>query len=347
MRNGQTSQSAGYPVWPPLKASMSWPCSAPKCQKSKQALWVDKVTKRTLPVKHFHIIFTVPDHLNRVCLWNPAMYYNLLFSAVWRTLHSFGYSHYGVETGAMAVLHSWGQNLSLHPHIHCIVPAAGCSLKGKWKRIGKEKYLYPVHQLSMAFKGKFLDSLRRKLKALGRPEAFETDIRRAYNTPWVVFSEASMAGPEHVIAYLGQYTHRVAISNDRIRDISKTHVKFMAKDYRDRGRQKPVSLTGTEFLRRFCQHVFPKGFVRIRRFGIYHPTTIRSMGLQFTTEEEIPQPELETKKQSTAERIRQLTGFDPGICQTCKKGRLVVVAELPRIRSPAASLPALLTSMVL
>ena len=319
----------------------------PKCQAAKQALWIEKVTRLALPVKHFHIIFTVPHHLNRVCLWNPSMYYNLLFSAVWRTLHSFGYSHYGVETGAIAVLHSWGQNLSLHPHIHCIVPAAGYSLQGRWKRIGKEKYLYPVHQLSATFKGKFLDSLKRKLKTLGKPEAFAAEIRQSYKTSWVVFSEASMAGAEHVIAYLGQYTHRVAISNDRIRDISKTHVRFIAKDYRDRGRQKPVSLTGAEFLRRFCQHVFPKGFVRIRRFGIYHSTTIRSMGLKFTAGEEIPQPKQQTTKQNTAAAAHQLAGFDPGICQTCRKGRLVVVAELPRIRSPAASLPALLTSMVL
>ncbi len=139
----------------------------------------------------------------------------------------------------------------------------------------------------------------------------------------------------------------VAISNDRIQDITKTHVRFIAKDYRDRGRQKPVSLTGAEFLRRFCQHVFPKGFVRIRRLGIYHPTTIRSMGLQFTAEEEIPQPKQQTTKQSNVAGTNQPADFAPGICQTCKNGRLVVVAELPRIRSPAASLPALLTSMVL
>ncbi len=138
----------------------------------------------------------------------------------------------------------------------------------------------------------------------------------------------------------------VAISNDRIRDISKTHVRFIAKDYRDRGRQKPVSLTGAEFLRRFCQHVFPKGFVRIRRFGIYHPTTIRSMGLQFTTEEESLQRELQTKKQSNVAGTNQPADFAPGICQKCKKGRLVVVAELPRVRSPAASLPALLKSFL-
>ncbi len=198
----------------------------------------------------------------------------MLFNAVWQTLHSFGYTHYGVETGAIAVLHSWGQNLSLHPHIHCIVPAAGYSLKGEWKHIGKyENYLYPVHQLSNTFKGKFLDSVKRKLKALDAKDCFKTQIEKAYQSKWVVYSEASMASAQNVIHYLGQYTHRVAISNPRIIDISETHVKFIAKDYRDRAKQKLVRLDGVEFLRRFCLHIMPKRFVRIRKYGIYNPIT--------------------------------------------------------------------------
>jgi hypothetical protein len=319
----------------------------PKCQSAKQALWVENVTSLTLPIKHYHIIFTVPHALNKVCIWNPTIYYNLLFSAVWRTLHSFGYSEYGAESGAIAVLHSWGQNLGLHPHIHCIVPAAGYTIKGQWKRIGKPLFLYPVHALSKTFKGKFMDSLRRKLRKINMPDAFQAEINQAYKTDWVVFSQASMAGPEHVIGYLGQYTHRVAISNERIMDISKTHVKFMAKDYRDADRQKPVSLTGTEFLRRFCLHVFPKGFVRIRRYGIYNPATIRNMNLQFSTQQQIPSKDPKTKKKITPELIKQLTGFDPGICRKCKTGRMVVVAVLPRIRSPAAHLPSMLLCKIL
>lgn len=319
----------------------------PKCQNTKQALWVEEITRLTLPIKHYHIIFTVPHDLNKVCLWNPTLYYNLLFSAVWRTLHSFGYSEYGVESGAIAVLHSWGQNLSLHPHIHCIVPSAGYTLKGQWKRIGEPKFLYSVHALSKTFKGKFLASLRRKLRKAGLPDAFLAEIKRAYEPDWVVFSEASLAGPEHVIRYMGQYTHRVAISNERILEISKTHVKFMAKDYRDGARQKPVRLTGKEFLRRLCQHILPKGFVRIRRYGIYNPTTIRNMGLLFPTEEKIRTHSPEAKKKITAELIKQLTGFDPDVCLKCKKGRLMVRAVLPRIRSPAAHLPAMLLSKLL
>jgi hypothetical protein len=319
----------------------------PKCQNTKQALWVDEITRLTLPIKHYHIIFTVPHVLNKVCLWNQSLYYNILFSAVWRTLHSFGYTEYGVETGAIAVLHSWGQNLMLHPHIHCIVPAAGYTLKGEWKRIGEPRFIYSVHVLSKTFKGKFLDSLERKLRKMGLPDAFRAEIKQAYKPEWVVFSEASMAGPEQVIRYLGQYTHRVAISNERILDISETHVKFIAKDYRDQARLKPVELPGPEFLRRFCQHIFPKGFVRIRRYGIYNPTTIRNKNLQFRTEEQIQPKGPKAKKKITPELIKQLTGFDPGLCQKCRKGRLVVVAVLPRIRSPAAHLPTMLLSKLL
>jgi len=199
----------------------------PKCQNTKQAIWVEKLIKSTLAVKHYHIIFTVPHSLNAICLWNDKMYYKILFSAVKRTLHSFGYTHYGVETGAVSVLHTWGQNLSLHPHIHCIVPAAGYSLKGEWKTIGtKGKFLYPVRQLSKTFKGKFLYSLKRKLKKENMLAGFHTQTEKANNTDWVVNLEPSLASADHVIRYLGQYTHRVAITNQRILNITDTKVTF-------------------------------------------------------------------------------------------------------------------------
>ncbi|MEI6556754.1 MAG: transposase zinc-binding domain-containing protein, partial [Paludibacter sp.] len=136
----------------------------PKCQAAKQAFWIDDLMQNTLPIKHYHLVFTVPHQLNNICLHNGRKYYDLLFAAVWNTLRSFGYSHFGVESGAVAVLHSWGQNLSLHPHIHCLVPAAGYTLDGRWKNIGHSgQFLYPVHQLSDSFKAKFLDSLKRAL----------------------------------------------------------------------------------------------------------------------------------------------------------------------------------------
>jgi len=311
----------------------------PKCLSAKQARWIEKLIDETLPVKHYHIIFTVPHELNPVCLFDKSMYYKVLFSAVWRTLHSFGYTHYGVESGAVCVLHSWGQNLSLHPHIHCIVPAAGYSLKGDWEHIGTyDDYLYPVHQLSATFKGKLLDSLERTLRKTDMTSGFDPLLQRAWNKPWVVFCESSLAKSEHVIRYLGQYTHRVAISNDRILRMSETHVTFIAKDYRDRAQNKPVTLTGVEFLHRFCLHILPKRFVKIRRFGIYNHTTKRNLELQFEPDESIIEKENSRQKETSQERIKRLTGFDIGQCPKCKKGRMIIVRELPRIRSPCRPL---------
>jgi hypothetical protein len=309
----------------------------PKCQAAKQALWIEKLIGSTLPVKHYHIIFTLPHELNKICLYNSKEFYKLLFSAVWRTLHSFGYSHYGVESGAVCVLHSWGQNLSLHPHIHCIVPAAGYSLKGQWKNIGKyEDYLYPVHQLSETFRGKFMDSLKRKLRKMDMLAGFDHLIQKAWNKKWVVYCEPSMAAAEHVIRYLGQYSHRVAITDQRILNITDTHVTFIAKDYRDKAAKKPVTMKGVEFLRRFCMHILPYRFVKIRRYGIYNHTTKRNLKLQFvpevTTDSKVEKES--PKKETSQERLKRLTGFDIYQCPACKKGKMHVVREMPRIRSP-------------
>lgn len=311
----------------------------PKCQAARQAFWIDDLVKNTLPVKHFHIVFTVPHLLNTVCLHNGRMYYNLLFAAVWDTLRSFGYSHYGVETGAVAVLHTWGQNLSLHPHIHCLVPAAGYTLNGKWKNIGLAgNFLYPVHQLSVAFKGKFLDSLKRALRKQNELTLFNDAVQQADKTKWVVHCEPSLASAEHVVKYLGQYTHRVAITNQRILNIADGKVTFVAKDYRDRAVKKPVTLGGIEFLRRFTLHILPRRFVKIRRFGIYNHTTKQNLEIRFTPQEK---PCIETiiKQQkppeTIVERFTRLTGVNPCICPVCKTGRIVRIRELPRIRSPA------------
>lgn len=310
----------------------------PKCQAAKQAFWIDDLMQRTLPVKHYHIIFTVPHQLNGLCLHNQRLYYNLLFAAVWHTLRSFGYTHYGVESGAVAVLHTWGQNLSLHPHIHCIVPAAGYSLNGTWKNIGPSgSYLYPVHQLNNAFKGKFLDSLKRALRKRGELQLFDPKLRLAYKFRWVVHCEPALASAEHVIRYLGQYTHRVAITNQRILNIAGGRVTFIAKDYRDRAIKKTVTLDGVEFLRRFTMHILPTRFVKIRYFGIYNHTAKRKLELQFLPDRKSDIDSLIKDKEppeTRLQRLERLTGYNPCKCPVCKKGRMVVLRELPRIRSP-------------
>jgi hypothetical protein len=315
----------------------------PKCQAVKQAFWIDDLIHKTLPVKHYHIVFTMPHQLNKIALQNDRMYYELLFAAVWNTLRSFGYTHFGSESGAVCVLHTWGQNLSLHPHIHCIVPAAGYTLDGQWKEIGHlGKYLYPVHQLSDAFKGKFLDSLKRALRKQNMLTFFNEAVQEAYNTRWVVHCEPSMADADHVIKYLGQYTHRVAITNQRILNIAGGKVTFLAKDYRDRAIKKPVTFDGVEFLRRFILHILPKRFVKIRYYGIYNHTVRRNMGLQFVEQEKPSIDDLISQKlppQTRLQRFKSLTGIDPCMCPVCKSGRMVAIRELPRIRSPAWPFP--------
>lgn len=310
----------------------------PKCQSLKQALWVDELLQSTLPTKHFHIVFTVPHVLNAVCLHDQRMYYDILFASVWSTLRSFGYTHYGCETGAVCVLHTWGQNLSLHPHLHCIVPAAGYTLHGKWKHIGHGgRYLYPVQQLCNAFKHKFLDSLKRALRKQNTLAGFNHLIQKAYTLRWVINLEPSLANATHVVKYLGQYTHRVAITNERILNIADGKITFITKDYRDGAIQKPVTMQGVEFLRRFTTHIMPRRFVRIRRFGIYHPTLKRNLNLKFTMAQKSDIETLARKyrpPETNLERFVRITGFDPRRCPACKTGCMVRIRELPRIRSP-------------
>ena len=318
----------------------------PKCQSNKQVLWIEKLKKETLPIKHYHVIFTVPHILNGICIWNDKLFYKLLFKSVWETLRTFGYTEYGVETGAIAILHTWGQNLSLHPHIHCIIPAAGYSLDGKWKNIGENNYLFNVRQLSATFQGKFLDALKRKLRKTGNLQGFNSNIQKAYRSKWVVYSEAPMSNIKHVIGYLGQYTHRVAISNQRIIDINQNDVIFFAKDYRDNATIKRAKLSGKEFLRRFVQHILPKGFVRIRRYGIYNPTVKRNLDLQFSQADSPFEQEVAKRDEAeTSNSCRTADSIQTGhICPFCKKGRMVVIRIIPRVRSPAGHLPTILLS---
>ena len=310
----------------------------PKCQSAKQAFWIDDLTQNALPIKHYHIVFTVPDVLNKICLFNNRVFYKILLSSVWDTLKTVSYTHFGVEGGAICVLHSWGQNLSLHPHIHCIIPATGYTLDGKWKNIGESgKFLYPVHLLSQLFKGKFLDSIKRNLRKQKVLKDFDPFIQQAYSKKWVVHCQPSLTNAQSVVKYLGQYTHRVAITNQRILNIKDDKVTFLAKDYRDNGIKKPVTLDGVEFLRRFCQHILPKRFVKIRRYGIYNHTVKRNLNLQFLPAEK---PDIDTiikqklEPESNQERFKRLTGIDVCQCPVCKKGNMVKVKELPRIRSP-------------
>ncbi len=292
-------------------------------------LWAEDRMRDALNTKYFHIVFTIPDELNSICQLSSKAFYEAQFACVWDTLRSFGYSYYGVETGAICVLHTWGQNLSLHPHVHCIVPAAGLTLKGKLNPIGNQgKYLYPVRMLSTVFRGKHLERLKQNLKKKNLLTVHQQTINRCYAKPWVVYCEPSLGNVQQVVNYLGQYTHRVAISNTRIKSVDNDSVTFSYKDYNDHANQKQMTLTGVEFLRRFAMHILPKGFVKIRYFGILtsrYKQKVKPLK---------PKPDILQKIETKQQRMVRLTGYNPCQCPKCKTGTMIPVEILPRIRSP-------------
>ena len=301
----------------------------PKCQANKQALWAEDRMNDALDVKYFHVVFTVPEALNQVCLLDSKRFYSAMFECAWSVLQTFGYSHYGVESGAICVLHTWGQNLSLHPHIHCIVPAAGLTLKGNLKHITKNgKYLYPVPMLSSVFRGKLLEKIKQQLKQNKQLPQYQSLLDVLWKKPWVVYCEPPLGNAQQIVKYLGQYTHRVAISNHRIENIDDSGVSFWYKDYKDKSKKKLTKLPGAEFLRRFCLHILPRRFVKIRYYGI-----LSSKQKDLVKPLQAKKPET-TVKETAQERIVRLTGFDRYQCPFCKAGTMSTVELLPRIRSP-------------
>ena len=302
----------------------------PKCQAAKQVIWVEDTMERIIDTKYFHVVFTLPHELNQICLLDTKAFYNALFTSAWNTLHTFGHTHYGVESGALSMLHTWDQKLGFHPHIHCLVPAAGLSLDGKFKRITKKgRYLHNVFMMSSAFRDNMLKRLKKQLQDKGQLSTYQPIIDKVWAKPWVVFCEPSFSDAEHVIKYLGQYTHRVAISNHRIINIGEDSVRFVYKDSGDHRKEKPITLTGVEFLRRFCMHILPKGFVKIRYFGIMSSRYAKKTMLLRKRA-----PDRTKEKESVQERLKRLTGFDVLLCPFCKKGQMHTIEIMPRIRSP-------------
>jgi hypothetical protein len=302
----------------------------PKCQGAKQALWVEDRMRDALDVKYFHIVFTVPEELNQICLLGSNLFYRTMFECVWSVLQQFGYTHYGLESGAICVLHTWGQNLSLHPHIHCIVPAAGLTLAGNLKRITKKgKYLYPVLMLSPVFRGKMLEKLKQQLSQSRQLPQYQSLLDDLWGKPWVVYCPPPLGNPQQIVKYLGQYSHRVAISNHRILNINDSGVKFLYKDYRDGSKIKPTTLPGVEFLRRFCMHILPKRFVKIRYYGILSTKQKNRVKSLLAKKQKIK------IKETRQQRIVRLTGFDSRICPVCKTGFMHTIELLPKIRAPS------------
>ncbi len=293
----------------------------PKCQNLEKEQWMLSRENELLPVPYFHVVFTLPDLLNPLALHQPARLYNLLFESAWQTMKAFGsdLKHVGAGMGMIAILHTWGQTLSLHPHLHCIVPGGGITKSGKWKLArSKGKFLFPVKAMSKVFRAKFVAALRKSFTSLD--SAFYQSL---FEKPSVVYAKRPFLGPKQVIEYLGRYTHKVALSNHRLLAVEKDHISFSYKDYRQSGLKKQMRLEPVEFIRRFSLHILPKAFVRIRHFGFLSsraklrvlPLLLGQMGKAF-----VPLSRQEKRQQA---RIR--LGLDPITCPCCQTPTLVTI----------------------
>ena len=243
----------------------------PKCQALARAQWVEQRMSDLLPVPYFHVVFTLPNQLNAFALRNKKAFYTLFFQAVSETLQTFAQDpkHLGAEIGFFTILHTWGQNLLDHPHIHCVLPGGGLINGSKWKSC-KTNFIFPVKAMAALFKGKMVDYFKTAvengvIECFGTLEpfkdkvTFKTLIDTLYKTDWVVYAKPPFAGPQAVLKYLGRYTHRVEIGNSRIVALSDKTVSFLWKDYADGNKQKTMTLSIVEFIRRFLLHVIPKG----------------------------------------------------------------------------------------
>jgi Putative transposase/Transposase zinc-binding domain len=253
----------------------------PKCQAQARERWLAAREQELLPTSYFHVVFTVPHDLNLLALDNPRQFYRLLFTATAATLLEIAADpqHLGAHIGILSILHTWGQNLLAHPHIHCVIPAGGISADhSRWVHPRYPGFFLPVKVLSRVFRGKFIAGLKRLYRrkqllcagpsaALADEKQFRQLLRRLHRQDWVVYAKPAFGGPRQVLRYLGRYTHRVAISNHRLVSFDGERVTFRWKDYAHGSKTRPMTLMATEFLRRFFLHGLPKGFVRIRHFG--------------------------------------------------------------------------------
>ena len=315
----------------------------PQCGSIEKEKWVLSREADLLPVKYFHVVFTVPDKLNELFMHHKELLYNLFFTTVWDVMKGFGANKRWVsgKMGMTAILHTWGQNLHYHPHLHLIVPAGVLLPNGKWKHSrSRGKYLFPVESLSDVFRAQLVAALRklRKKRLLSLPVP-----SGLYNKPWVVFAKKAFGGPAQVIKYLSRYTHRTAISNNRILRVDDETVTFTWKDYRQNYKQQITTIPGEEFLQLFCLHISPHGFTRIRHYGFLSsagkskslPIIRRSLKTRY--------PAIQATDKSWQEIVFERMGIKPGVCKCCG-GKMVVIQTIPNRfrasqRAPPQQLP--------
>lgn len=306
----------------------------PKCQYIKQQLWVDKLKSRLLPIRYFHIVFTVPEFLNRLFYINQRNCYDMLFKASALAIQKTAANpaFLGVQSGSVSVLHTWGQALNYHPHIHSLVPAGGLDPDGQEWINASRKFFVPIKALSRIFRGVFFELLEKALKnnELVIPEkdhglyaSIKTLKQTTYQQLWHVHIKKTFKGAGQVISYLGRYTHRVAISNSRLVSIKDNNVSFRWKDYRD-NRSKVMALNALDFIRRFLQHILPCGYYKIRYYGLFASVNSKANMTQcfalLGTAPVISQYEGLT----VYEALFLITGRDIMKCPKCKKGNMVM-----------------------
>ena len=322
----------------------------PKCQSLSQTRWVERQCADLLDIGYWHVVFTLPHELNPVARRNPTLIYRLLFKAASQTLLEFGRNPrwLGAELGITMVLHTWGQNLGQHIHVHCIVTDGGLSPDGqRWLTPVRKGFLFPTAALSKVFRGKYLDFLgaahregELRLKAADGDDSREFEcLKTALRShDWVVYSKAPFVGAEQVLAYLGRYTHKTAVANHRLVDFDGEHVRFRWRDYADGNKPKVMRLDADEFIRRFLLHVLPRGFTRLRHYGLLaNRGRARKLAL---CRELLHQPASEPREpETTREMLLRLTGIDIAVCGQCGEGTLRQILILqPRHRTGMAAM---------
>ena len=302
----------------------------PTCQSTQANQWMDRRLKELLPVDYYHSVFTVPSKLNEWFMAYPRQMYKLLFAASWYTIETLGWDHkyLGAQMGAIGVLHTWGQNLSLHPHIHYLVPGGGVDIRGKWRSIkSKGKYMFPVKVMMKVFRARFVRLWTEWLVQEGMEVDPET-IVSIKTKPWVVYCKAPFGGSKGAMEYIGRYVFKTAISNHRIVCVREEEVIFKYKDYRHGGISKTMKLSKSEFIRRFSLHLLPKRMVRIRHYGILSGRNKRKFF-------DLPKPE-PLKDYVTYWKEK---GMDVLLCPQCKNGRLIFIEEIPKRGPPLSAIP--------
>lgn len=295
----------------------------PKCQTLATERWIHKQKNNLLNVSYFHVVFTIPDTLNSLAFQNQKVVYDILFKATAETLAELASDkkYLGATLGFTSILHTWGQNLMLHPHIHSVIPSGGLDSLGKWVN-SRKKFFLPVKVLSRKFRGKFLHYLKQaKLEFHGQqmylanPLEFNAFLTPLYNKEWVVYCKPPFKDASCVVEYLGRYTHRVAISNKRIVSINNGQVRFKWRDYKDGSKWKVMSISAEEFIRRFLIHVLPPRFMKIRHYGFLGNRN-KSMKLK-VCKELTHTPIAAVEELSTVQLVLQLTGKDISKCSCC------------------------------